>query len=581
LYALTGTMLGLVGALRWPLVAALALVPALVTAPRWARPGHLGGALAPWLAAIRAEPVAAAGLAALTAGYTALATLPVFHHDMVVNYLAVPKAYLLAGNAAPLPWNVFSSTSFALHGLLAFPVALNAVLPDGPFAFGWGTVYGAFHLIVTVASVWVLGEILSRARPRPAALAVPGAALGAILWLMMPQTALLGALKLVEMVTTFVALALVVEVVDLDRSTVQAGTAAGLLAGLLVAAKAQLGAFAALAAIVLVLRRRSLRPVVGFGLAALVVLLPQLGRNGIAYGAPLFPYLGGGGEPLQAAHDWMAINAVALPTGAAELGRRLAELVTLQPETGISVALLLLAVLAPVRATWLVAFGVVPVITLTVASGATYHVLRWGQASLVLLFGVAGMGLAALLARHRWLRFPAALILAVGALLATRFTCGTIGGCSQLLLPPEEVVARHIPSLPARQRLIELPEARVLYLGELDGCYGLENGILPSPHDGGPLLASLVAPDPDTTLRRLADAGIDVVTVDRAFDQILGPRAPWHALDAEQRRSFALMLSGLEPIPVPAPVRAFRITVREPRPADGEPPDGAGAEPGS
>ncbi len=557
-YAVVGTFIGLVGAFYWPLLATLALLPSVVSAPRWVRPTRIRTALAPWLNAVRPEPVAVATFAVVAAGYAVLATLPLFHHDMVVNYLAVPKAYLLAGNATPLPSNVFSSTSIALHALFAFPLALNALLPDGPFTFGWGTVYGAFHLIAILASVWALGAVLARALPVSAE-AKRGAVLGAVLWLTMPQTTLLGALKLVEMVTTFVALALVVEVAERKEGSCLGGAAPGLIAGLLVAAKAQLGAFAAVAGVILLVRRRSLRPVLGFVAGALLMLVPQLVRNGIAYGAPLFPYVGGTGEPLAAARDWMSINAVALPGGPVELVHRIGSLLTLQPETGISIALLLLAILGRVRSPWLYALVLLPLVALSAASGAAYHVLRWGQSSLVLLFGAAGAGLAALLARRPLLRLPAAAMVAAAMLLAGRFTCDTIGGCSQLLLAPEKVVASHIPSLPARELLIRDRNARVLYLGELDGYYGLENGVLPSPHDAGPLFASLVAPDPDTTLRRFAAAGIDVLAVDRAFDDILGPRAPWAALTADQRAVLGRLLRALEPIDVPPPVRAFRV----------------------
>ncbi len=557
-YALAGAALGLFGALWWPLLATLALLPSLVRAPLWARPERIRDAAIPWLSAVRAEPVALVSFAVAAAGYAALATLPLFHHDMVVNYLAVPKAFLLAGSSTPLPSNVFSSTSFALHALLAFPVALNALLPDGPFTFGWGTVYGAFHLITVLASVWALGGVLAHALPDPTE-AKRGAVLGAVLWLAMPQTALLEALKLVEMVTTFVALALVVEIVEHQDRSVRSGMAAGLIAGLLVAAKAQLGAFAAVAGVVLLVRRRSLRPALGFGAGTLLMVVPQLVRNGIAYGAPLFPYVGGSGEPLAAARDWMSINAVSLPSGFVDLAHRIGSLLALQPETGISLALLPLAFLGRVRAPWLYALAVLPLVALSAASGAAYHVLRWGQSSLVLLFGAAGVGLAALLARRPLLRLPAAAVLAAAMLLAGRFTCSTLGGCSQLLLAPEKVVASHIPSLPARELLIRDRNARVLYLGELDGYYGLENGILPSPHDAGPLLASLVAPDPDATLRRLVAAGVDILAVDRAFDHILGPRAPWAALTADQRAVLGRLLRTLEPIDVPPPVRAFRV----------------------
>ncbi len=568
-YALVGCLLGLVGLLRVPVVATLALLPGAVAASRCFRSGR--GTLEPvraLVASLGSEAWLALPTVPIAAAYLAAWTLPTFHHDVVSNYVGVPAAYLVRGGAWPLEWNVFSAASFLLHGLVVFPLSLDAVLPEGELLFGWGSVWGGFHLLAVLGCAWAGADLVGRLTADRVAGRRAGW-LGVLLWLVIPQTLLLAGLELVEFVTTFVALALARLVADEGgRRGAAAGLVAGLLAGFLVAAKPQLGAFSAVALALLLAGERSRRTLSGAAAGCTLALLPQVVRNWIAYGAPLFPWLGGSGSARAAADDWLSINAVGLPSGPFELGERVVRTLTVHPEAGFAAAVTV-AVLAarPVRR-WPWALAVVPLVATAAASDAAYHVLRWSQASLVLLMGLAGMGLVGLLGHRRWGRAAITVALLAGLVPAVRFVCATIGGCSQLGWAPSAAVASHIPSLAARAALAALPE-RVLYLGELDGFYGVENGILPSPHDGRAVLARYAAREPETIRRRLADDGIGILAVDRAFDGILGPRAPWAELGPSERAALGRLLATLEPVAVPAPVHAYRLGPAQTRPSPG------------
>ncbi len=550
-FALAGVALGAFGLLWWPVVAVLALLPAATALPKACRRARGSLAEAHPEARDVAQIVATAAPVALAC--VALATLPVFHYDLLTNYLGVAKQYLLAHRIAPLPWNIFSSASLPLHALLTYPLALNALLGEGPFAFGWGSVFGFFHLLCLVGAAQAMWDVARRLVPRAAGYA---AALGTALWLTMPQSLLLDALRNVEFVTTFFALAIVAGVV---AAPAPGAAAIGALCGFLVAAKAQHGAWALVAAVVLVWRARSWRPLPAFAAGGAVLLAPQLIRNWAAFGSPLFPYAGGA-EPWRTVADhWLATNAVALPHSAAELGRRLVRLATLQPESGFTLVLLLLALIRRVRVGVLWLFVLAPVLALTLTSAATYHVLRWIQPALALALLVAAANAAALTIRRPTTRWALAALPLASLVLALQFTGGLLGRPDQLLLAPDEIVAHRLPSLASRADLVGLAPDRVLYLGEINGYYGAENGVLPAPPNVAMLNRYLAGTTASEVGQRLAAAGFRLLAVNPTPPASLAHSAPGMWADDRQRRALADFLARAPEVAVRGPLRVVRV----------------------
>jgi hypothetical protein len=538
-YGLIGLALGAAGWLRWPLLAVLALLPALLAIRRL--PAAISSIADTARSSISEGEPGPLTLCLLATGlvYLLAAAVPSFHYDVLVNYIGVPKDYLIQGHTGSLPHNIHSSVSFFLHIAACFLLALGEPIRTGPFLFGAAPVWGAFHLIVIAATVhrgWIVVEALG-ADSRTARHAVT---LAALAWLIMPQTLLLALFESAEFLVTYLVVTLTG--VLLRQSRRHDILVVALLGGLLVACKPQT-ALLALAAIGWAsVGSRVSRVAVALLSAGVLPAAAQL-RNLVEFGGPLFPYVGGDGPAAAAARALLAENSVTLPHSPTELGTRLWDVLTLQGETGISLVLLVALAAGKVRRLrfWVIAalaFGV-PI----VLSSNAHNVLRWSQPGLVLLLIGAGVNLAALIAGRRAMIWAAAAFCAAGLVMAIRFTTAVVGPTS----PPADArafLARMIPTLETRAELMERP-GRVLWMGELYGCYGASKGPIPAPQNGAAIGELIGSRDPDEIRQRLADRGFRWISLCTLHDAT-GPGSDyWSWLEPDQRRALGELLASL------------------------------------
>ncbi len=557
-YTAMGVLLGATESFRWPLLAGLAVAPAFAAAPRLIR-----SATQKWPTlrnrrptTLTIEPLEAV-LGLLAVIYVVAAAVPTFHYDLLVNYLGVPKDYLIQGNLGALAHNVHSSLSMPLHAFIAFELSLGELLSGSPFLFGWAPVWGALHLIVIAA----IGDLIRRMAvalapdAQQAAFATPAAL---VLWLAMPQTLLLAVLENAEFLTTY--LGLNIAFLTLTATRRDDVVVVGALSGLMIAAKPQLALFA-LTALVLVPTNGSWRrKAAGIILAAALPMTTQI-RNLMVFGSFLYPYAGGTGAAAQAAQALLLENAAALPGSLTDMTRRCWRLVTLQPETGISLLALSAIFLAPVQRLRFWILTAVATLVPLALSANTPNTLRWSQLGLVLLFLAAGLGLARVASKIRTTRWVAAALGLTAIWFAVSFTVATLGPIGFLTSGPEPVLKVMIPDYGVRRDLVQRP-GRVLWMGELYGFYGARKGPIAAPQNGfshGRLLGSGT---PSELKDRLTAEGYGWICFNRRH-RATGPEsAHWEWLGTAQRESIAELLNSL---PAIQPVDGVTVYDLEPR----------------
>jgi hypothetical protein len=540
-YVLIGLALGAVGWYRWPVLVVCAVAPGLVNARRGlARVRELFDATGRARFYCGIDLPYGTVLSALILGYVALAAAPSFHYDLLVNYLAVPKDYLLQGHLGSLPHNVHSSLSLALHVVVGFLLALSEPINRTDFLFGTAPVWGAFHLIAIVAighRLRALAVALSPTRDcaRRAGL------LGLALWLTMPQTALLALLENAEFATTYLAVAIAGAVLTVKQRNDP--VVVGLLCGLLVAAKPQAAAFAGIAMVVAIARSSVAKAVTSAAAAALLPTIAMI-RNYWEYGSPLFPYLGGSGSDATASRLLLAENAVRMPDGVLDLLGRLSRLAMLQPETGITVLVLILVVFARVRNPGFWALTAVAILAPVVSSSNAHNLLRWTQPGLVLLTLAAAVNLVELVPSRSPVRWAIAALLAANLALAVSFVVRTTGPCDHLRESTTRFMSRQIPDYPMRLELMGR-ERRVLWLGQLFGYYGAAKGAIPAPQNGAWLANHLGNGTVEEIHQRLGASGFRWIAVSRLHGATAPDSAYWSWLDDSGRRTLEDLVRSL------------------------------------
>ncbi len=455
----------------------------------------------------------ALGLVALT--YLVMTLTPVVHYDLTANYLAVARDFLARGSVAPLPGNVHSGTSTFLHVFLAIVLAVGRPLNTSVFALADPHLYS----LVVAGAVLLTGERLRRLaelvvqRQEDAHAAW---SYGLLLWLVMPQTLLLFALKYTEFITTALVVSAVVLVLETDLSEADSAIL-GVVLGLIVAAKLQLAPVALALALVAVFRRPRHLPHVAIG--AVLLASPSVLRSLAAYGVPLYPYTPGTGVAAHAARSLLAENGGGLPGGAAELIARLAHLVTRQPETGFTLLLALPAVLRWRRRPGLAVVTLLPLAAVAVATTQSVAGLRWLQYLVPVVLVTAGAALAPYVRRSLWW-WSLLLLVATSSVLALGFTGRVIGLTDHLRMRSADWIARFDNTFAVRQRLAAT-HSRTLWAGFGETFYTSLDDVATSVHDGAALAAWLSAPRPGELARRLTEAGIDTVAWDHRHDRDL------------------------------------------------------------
>ncbi len=554
------TALAAAGLLRWQLLAAGVLVPASAGLIRFVRAAGAAARSRTWLARRSHRPAAAARdapalaiqpvwiplfipalLAVLLLADQTL--VPVFHYDLLANYLGVAKEYLIAGNSAPLPHNIFSSLSLPLHALFTYPLALGELINRSPFLFGHGEVYAALQVLLLLLAavpldrIAIAGSVLPGRRERRLAVA-----LTLLLWVSLPQTPLLVGLHSAEVVTTYLALVAVALALTSKGGSAADGIVTGALGGLLLAAKLQLVTIIAVCALYMAFRGRSRRCLTRFAAAAAVVMLLFQLRNWSAFGNPLFPYLGGSGAAAATARGLLATNAVSYHVTLSRTAANLFRFLTQQPETGITFAALAAAAFGRVRSGWLYAFALTPVLAISAITDNAYNALRWAQVGALLLLLIAAINLAPVVARSPLVRWATAVFLTAALLLAGGFTGGLLGLTRHLYEPRDVYLASEIPSYPVRRALVQEP-GRALYLGEISAFYGARNGLLPSPQDHRFLDRYFGTTDPREIGHRLAADRIRWVALNRRTVRLNGDEAPWPGLPPKRAAALRAFLA--------------------------------------
>ena len=247
-----------------------------------------------------------------------------------------------------------------------------------------------------------------------------------------------------------------------------------------------------------------------FVASALAGWLPACARSWTLLGNPFAPWFG----QTPAVAGVIAENSIAWPTSVASFGARLWTLVSQQPETG--VVMLGLLVLPPAArfAPWLLAMGLVPTVALSLASGSTHNVLRWCQGPMLVLLVLAAVVFEQMARRVPLVRTVPLALAAWSLAIGVRFVGATLG-FDRGLRPADEVVRDVVPTYDLRRRLLT-DEGTVLWVGEVQGYWGAENGLVPTVNDGAFLRRFTDASDPRAVL---AAAGISTVVRSR--------RLPW------------------------------------------------------
>jgi len=540
-YALAGIALGVAGWLTWPAMIALAVLPAALGLRRAPAVFHgTASTINTALVELRAAGPVAVCLLGAAVIYLAAASVPSFHYDVLVNYIGVPKDYLIRGDIGALAHNIHSSLSLPLHVIIGFTLALGEPIRGGPFLFGSAPVWGAFHLLVILGVVhrsWIVVKECCPDGSRPDV----AAAVGLLWWLAMPQTLLLAVFESAEYLITYLVITVVGVLLRHPRRDDVLVIAA--LGGLMVAAKPQTAVIAVAAVGLAAVRAAPSRVAIAVFAGSLLPALASL-RNLMAFGDLRFPYAGGHEPAASAAAALLAENSVALPGSLPELASRLSNLLTLQPETGISLIPLVALVALRVRRPrfWLIAIPAfaVPV----VLSSNPHNVLRWSQPGLLLLMLAAAVNLARVLGRIRSARWAAAVFISAALVMAVRFTIGIIGPPLPAVAGHRAFLTRMIPSVESRAELMNRPGG-VLWLGELYGYYGASKGPIPAPQNGAVIDELIGRGTADEIRRHLRDRGVRWISLNTLHPATAPGSAYWGWMDPERRRALGELLAAL------------------------------------
>jgi hypothetical protein len=534
-YSLCSAALGALGWLWWPVVAVIAVVPGVVGGLRWfaLRRRHrihdTRDREAVW------QRLTWLGLAITVVVYAVLASAPAVHYDLMVNYLAVPKAYLVSGSIAPLPANVFSTLAFGLHSLIVFPLALSELVDFSVFLFGGAEVVGFANLGAMVIAGTAAVRLGSRVSGG-ASTAGRAALAAVLLWACMPQNLLVAALELPDPFVTCLAMVMTASLV---AATAGGGAgdalACGAACGLLVAAKPQAAVPAVVVGLWWLLRLRRDRSAAAFFAGALVTWLPTAIRGWVWLGSPLYPVLGAG-DRAESVGRLLSENTVDLPSGVAAFGARVVDLMTLYPEVGlVPVGLVGLLLVRP-RAPVVLAVGLVPVVVLCLVSGSMHNVLRWLQAPVLLLLVLAGEGAAAVAQRVPVVRGVPLVLAAASLGIGVWWVDGTVGAWRGLRDPAATVRAT-VSAHDLRQQAAGWDSDRILWIGEVQGYWGARNGTFPTVRDGAYLGRILASPDPVQAMQAqgftavIRTRGREGILEEQGFWQDVGPN-PVAARDA-------------------------------------------------
>jgi hypothetical protein len=537
-YSIAGLSLGACGWCRWPVLAALAVLPGLVAIGTGIR--RLRESLAGLWAEQRPDGAATLALLAIALVYLATAAVPSFHYDLLVNYLGVPKDYLIQGHLDGLDHNIHSSLSLVLHVLIGFVLALSEPLNRTEFLFGTASVWGALHLIVIAATAHRL-QVLATVLTRDAGRARRAGVIAMMLWLSMPQTLLLALFENAEFLTTY--LALCIAGVALRGEGRDEALTVGALCGVMVAAKPQLAVFGACAVVIAMLRSSAVRASLAAATAALLPALSML-RNWIVFGGPLFPYVGKTADHADAARALLSENAIALPDTPAASADRVWGLLTLQPETGITLLALVLVFLARVRSLrfWLLAS--VALLVPLLASSQLHNVLRWAQPGLVLLLLAAAVNLVDRVSWTRAVRWAVTGFLLTSLWLALGFLSSTIGSLPHVAQARDHFITQQIPDYAVRQDLMARPGG-VLWLGQLYGYYGAAKGPIPAPQNGASIGRILGTGTAESIRQRLLARGVRWICLCQLHHATAPGSAYWSWLDDGRRQILGELLASL------------------------------------
>ncbi|MFO7609213.1 MAG: hypothetical protein R6X35_08450, partial [Candidatus Krumholzibacteriia bacterium] len=435
---MTAWLLSGVGLFRPAVLGVLVLGAGLAGAPAGA--ARLGRALRLRLP----PPLLAVAAAAVFLAVVVLTATPVFHYDLTANYLGVARQYLLQGHLGPLPHDVHSGAPPLLHVLLAVLLALGEPLRTWGPILSDGHVYAVFLLSVLVLTARRLHRLAQLLTVR-AKDALPVAGFAFLLWVAMPQTMLLYALKSAELITTWLALTAAAWALEPGRRRGDSA-ALGVLLGLMLAAKLQLAPMAAAVALVAVAQRP--RHVFALGAGLIGALLPSVVRSVVVYGSPVYPFLAPDGPAGRSAALLLAENASQPTWHPMVILRRLAAILTLQPETGITAALTLPAALARPRRLGAALLVLLPAVAVAAASGAVVNGLRWLQPVLPLALVLAGAALARI--DRRLVSWGGGVAAVLSLLLASQLTGSLLGLTRHLRLSPPAWTASLDPVLPLR-----------------------------------------------------------------------------------------------------------------------------------
>jgi hypothetical protein len=543
-YALVGLVIGFLGFFYWPLLLLIGLVPGAVEAAR-AIPSLVKER--PWIGNGARQritlDVPSMLMALVFILYGIVALIPLVHYDLLVNYLAVPKDYLVQGNLSALEHNIHSSLSLTLHVLISYLLSIGELVNTTPFLFGYAPVYTVFNLTLIVCCVQRCGRIarlMTSDRDEQKRIMV----FAGLLWLCMPQTLLQAMLKYPEFFTTFLALSLVELCLRFTPEHRGDVWVIGLLSGLLIAAKVHFVILVGACVLPLVVTTR-----IGQWLAmamptALLVGITQV-RNLFAYRHLLFPYSGGTRPEAEAAAALLAENAAAVDLSLGGLARGFWDVLSQQPEGGISLFALLILIRGRVRQPRMWLLGFAPLVALCVLVGQPHIVLRWAQPSLVVLLLMVAANLVIGIDRKSLVTWAATGLVLVGSVLSFRFAEQVIGVFEHFRVGTQTYVARQIPSFPIRARLAQYP-GRVLYVGELHGYYGSANGIIPGAQDGRFLERFFLSLDPDAISASLGSHGIQWVSVFHGFDKRLAGAGYWRWFDDLTEQNMRRYFDSLE-----------------------------------
>lgn len=558
-YAAAGVALGSLNLYRWPLVLAAAVGPGLIAVRRGVTAlREAATELRGMTVGVRPDPVWVSG-GLVAAIYLAVAVAPSFHYDLLVNYLGVPKDYLIRGDLAALPHNIHSSLSLALHVLIGYPLALSELLNRSEFLFGTASVWGALHLIVIIATGRRL-QLLAGALIADRGIARQAGWTALALWLTMPQTLLLALLENAEFLTTYLGVAIAGVAIGGRRR--DDPLIVGALCGLLVASKPQSAIFAAAAlGIVVIPRWRSWRSLAALAAAGLLPAAAML-RSAIVFGGFFFPYRPGAGPEAEAARALLAENAVSLPESLGALVGRITAVATLEPETGVTLVIIVLVLLGRVRSPRFWALAAAALATPLLTSANATNTLRWVQPGLLMLLLAAAINLVELAPQRGPVRWATAAFLAASLVLSVSFVVRTTGPFPHLVMTEDAFLAERIPTFEVRRGLMRR-SGNVLWMGELYGYYGAAKGPIPAPQNGAYFSRFLGAGSPEEIRGRLTAGGYGWISLCRLHRATAPGTGHWSWMTAGDVRAVEGLLAGLPAEHPMNGVAVYRVTLPE------------------